>query len=240
MFEWLFERTRPDLSPELAAAVHAWRRLPAPRDAESLAAARFVVVDTETTGLDPERAGLLSIGACEVSESVLHLGRVFESYVRPPAVSRADNVLIHQIGHAAQRSAEPLTESLAAWLSYAGKPVCVGFHAGFDAAILARHVRSALGARLSTAWIDVRILLCGLFPSEADRALDLDGWLSRFRIVIAARHSAVADALATAQLLLIALHHAEHRGVMTVRALRNFHDRTLRSLASRSGESAGL
>lgn len=240
MLDWLLHRNIQGLTDEQAAIVRAWRGRPRYADTAPLDEARFVVADTETSGLDPDRAALLSIGACEIVRRTLRLGTVFEIFLRPENVSQPENVLIHQIGHAAQRSAEPLAESLAAWLAYCEQPVFVGFHARFDAVILARHVWRALRVRMPEDWIDVRILLCGLFPTEEHRALDLDGWLSRFDIAMAARHSAAADAIATAQLFLVALHHARQRGLGTVRALRVLQARTLRSLTAAPGESAGL
>jgi len=60
-----FDRWVPVRSPapaHLADAVRAWQCLPAPDRRVPLASACFVVVDTETTGLDPYSAGLLSIG----------------------------------------------------------------------------------------------------------------------------------------------------------------------------------
>lgn len=240
MFRWPFRRSGLVLPEGIAARVREWERLPAPSEAVPIEAARFVVVDTETTGPDPARAGLLSVGACEVERGSARLGNAFEVRLRPRDVSHVENVLIHHIGQGAQRAAEPAADGLVDWLAFCGRPVFVGFHAGFDALVLGRHVRECLGARLPDAWLDVRILLCGLFPGPTRSTLDLDGWLEAFGITLSARHSAAADALATAQLLLIALQQASRQELRTVRHLRQLHDKTLRTLATRSGETAGL
>ena len=61
--------------------------------------ARWVVLDTETTGLDPERDHLLAIGAVAVDAAGIRIGDSFESVLLTEGVGTAANVVVHGIGH---------------------------------------------------------------------------------------------------------------------------------------------
>jgi len=165
---------------------------------------RWVVVDTETSGLDPDADDVLGIGAVAVDAGGIRPGDSFECVLFHDAPTHRENVVVHGIGHAAQRGGEPRRDALAAFLAYVGEAPCVAFHAEFDRRILARaFVAAELGPAAGMRWLDVAPLASALSP-EATRkgARSLDDWLERYAIDVAGRHSAAGDALATAELLL--------------------------------------
>ncbi len=165
-----------------------------------IAAQRWVVLDVETGGLDVERDPLLAIGAVAVRDGRIDVDDSFESLVRPPAPSHRANVLIHGIGHGAQRDGVEPAAACRAFLDWAGDAPMVAFHAAFDRGVLARAVRGALGARLDARWLDLAALAPALNPDL--RAKALDEWLEHFRLSVDQRHHASADAFATAMLFL--------------------------------------
>lgn len=239
---WLdrWRKPRPAVAPELAETLDRWRRLAPPDRAASLSATRFLVVDTETTGPDPMAAALLSIGACRVASGALSLDSTFEVAVRPPAPSADDNILVHGIGRQRQLEGLAAAEALTAFLDYAGRPVFVGFHARFDATVLQRALRRELGVGFDDDWLDLAIVLPALFPGVLPAHSELDRWLGHFGIVNFARHSALADAWATAELLLLALARAGSRGVPAVRGLYDLQRAELkRHVMAQSGAPTG-
>jgi DNA polymerase-3 subunit epsilon len=181
----------------------------------SLETVRWVVIDCETSGLDPARDRLLSVGAVAVTRGRIALGEHFVGYVGQETPSATENILIHGIGGDAQCAGRPLAEVMAELRAYVGEGVPVGFHAPFDAAILRRH-----GLRLAEDWVDLATLMPSLFPGRAPKMSALDPWLAEFAIEARERHDALADALATAELLLVALKEVKRRGLDTVEALR--------------------
>jgi DNA polymerase-3 subunit epsilon len=90
----------------------------------------------------------------------------------------------------------------------------VAFHAPFDAGILRRH-----GLELRAQWLDVAALAPALFPGRGRKDSTLDHWLGAFGVAPQARHEALGDAFATAQLLLIILNEAQRQRLETVEAL---------------------
>jgi len=105
-----------ELAPALARRAAAWRALPSLNDATTLAQARLVVVDVETTGLDPRRDRLLAIGACAVEGGRLHTGAGYEALLRQAIVGARENILIHGIGPQEQATGAAPEEALMGFL----------------------------------------------------------------------------------------------------------------------------
>jgi DNA polymerase-3 subunit epsilon len=72
---------------------------------------------------------------------------------------------------------------------------------------------------LPAPWLDLAQLAPALEPARRERGLD--EWLQALAIPVAARHDALQDAFATAQLLLVLLARAERQGAGDLRALRS-------------------
>ncbi|MFO1310494.1 MAG: 3'-5' exonuclease [Burkholderiales bacterium] len=164
---------------------------------------RVVVLDTETSGLDPQRDELLAIGAVAVDATGIRVEDSFETVVRPSGHVSRDSVVVHGIGGESQRSAAAPRDALAAFAAYAGDAPIVAFHASFDRAVLERAFEQAGVTRPSSGWLDAAHLAATLFPEDHKRGTRaLDDWLSRFAIGTLARHTAAGDAAATAELFL--------------------------------------
>lgn len=174
----------------------AWQRLGAERNQNP---ARWVIVDCETTGLDPARDTLLSIGAVAMIDGAIRLSDRFERALRPREVSSRSNVLVHGIGLLAQQQADHPVQVLQDWQDWVGGAPCVAFHAAFDRAFLERALKQALGVTLRSPWLDLAELGPALEPHSRARALD--EWLEQHQIRVSPRHHASADALASAMLL---------------------------------------
>jgi DNA polymerase-3 subunit epsilon len=198
-------RRGPDLAPELARRLAAWQGLVPADLASDFAEARYVVVDVESTGLDLNKDRLIAIGAVGVRGGRIDLADSFEVILRQEQVSAKDNILIHGIGGEAQREGLAPAEALLAFLDYLGKSPLVAFHVTFDETMIRRACKDHLGFEFKHPWADLAYLMPGLLPEYARKYRALDHWSNHFEIANFARHSALADALATAQLLLAAL-----------------------------------
>jgi len=206
-------RLAPKLSAELDQAVKAYRKLPAPDLRKPLHAQRYVVVDVETSGLNPYRDRLISIGALAISDGLIRLDDSFEVVLRQQVPSEDRNILIHGIGGTTQISGKNPADGLIAFLNFAGKTPLIAFHADFDRVVISRALRQALGIDLANEWLDVAMLAPALFTEHAPSAHTLDEWMQVFGIENYARHDAVADSFATAQLFQIVLSQATRQGM---------------------------
>ena len=168
--------------------------------------ARWVVLDVETSGLDPQRDQLLAIAAIAIhvdwhgQRLSITPGDSFEVVLRQASVlSVKDNILLHGIGLQRQREGVPPAEGLRAFAAFIGPSPLLAFHAPFDQAMIGRHARAHLGADLANPWVDIE-QLCAV-THEKVRARALDEWLAHFGIVCTQRHQAAADTLAECELL---------------------------------------
>jgi len=190
------------------------------REAIALRAAHWVVVDCETSGLDPASDRLLSIGAVRVRGVRIELGEAFNAVLRQESASEPANILIHGIGGDAQRGGRPAVEALREFSLFLGEGEPVAFHAPFDAAVLRRAMAQVPGLTAPRDWLDLARLAPALHPGPDHAQRALDDWLAEFGIACPARHDALADAYATAQLMLVLLAEAERQGAGTVERLR--------------------
>jgi DNA polymerase-3 subunit epsilon len=195
-----------------------WRRRRAARGALATRQ-RWVVVDCETSGLDVKTDRLLSIGAVAVSEARLVLEDSFVAVLRQPRASGTANILIHGISGTAQQHGVPAADALRDFAAYAARDPLVGFHVAFDRAMLTRVAGEHGLAFAGRIWLDLAELLPVLFDTLGKRCKGLDDWLGAFSIRHPARHDALGDAYATAQLFQVALAEAQRHGLRSVRDL---------------------
>ena len=174
--------------------------------------ARWIVLDVESSGLDPQRDRLLAIAAIGVHFDAgaphIHLGDSFEVVLRQsdaPDPPDKVNILLHRIGVGAQRAGVEPARAPAAFEAWAGSAPRVAFHAAFDRTLIERArarpaAAAALGQHPHPVWLDLEPLAAVLYPEVRARALD--DWLAHFRIDCAVHHQAAADTVATAELML--------------------------------------
>jgi DNA polymerase-3 subunit epsilon len=216
---WPFARALPPLDAESSARRDRLATR-APDLKRPLAATRWCVVDVETGGLDAMRDPLLAIGAVEVIEGAIVMASAFEIGLAQTQATEASNILVHGISGSEQRNGAAAHDALLAWLEFAQDAPRVAFHAAFDQTVLQREVRQRLGLRPAAPWFDAAVLAPLLFPHAAARCRELDDWLAHFGISVYARHGALADAYATAELWLVLLAAAEREGMVNAYQLQ--------------------
>jgi len=199
------------LAPELEDRMQALAELTPPPTRNSHRKSRYVTVDVETTGLDMQRDRVLSIGAVSVNRGRIELAQCFEVVLKQPESSSHDNILVHRIGGQRQLGGEEQPEALIRFLEYVGHAPLVAYRSEFDQTMLDRTMKGVLGNQTPSAWIDLAKLLPALYPGNNNRTMD--EWLKFMGIQMLARHDALADALATAQMLQICLDKANGVGM---------------------------
>lgn len=181
---------------------------------------RIVVVDVETSGLSLSRDHLLAIGAVGIHGGRIAMADCFEVLLRQEVASEKPNILVHGIGGTAQRTGLPPAEALLDFLEYLDGAPLLAFHALFDETMLRKACRKFLGFELRHAWADLANLLPELYPQHAKKCHALDDWLNCFSLHNDARHNALADAMATAQLGLMTLRSAHAKGNSDFKSLQ--------------------
>ena len=190
-----------------------WQRLTAPFAGPVDAHERWVVIDTETTGLDPANDALIAIGGVAVGPRGVRIGDSFEAVVRRDGAVDARNVVVHGLGREAQLAGVPAAQVLRGFIEWVGEAHLVGYHAAFDREVIERAARGAGLAFPRRPWLDCAPLAAAIAP--ADRAgtdASLDACLAQHGLVCGTRHNAAGDALTTAELLVKLRRVAEAQG----------------------------
>jgi ATP-dependent DNA helicase DinG len=157
----------------------------------------FVVVDTETTGLDPARDRIIDIGAVRL-DARLHETDRFSSLVRadvpvPLAITRMTG-----IGDADLATAPGFAEAYQEFSRFAAGALLVGHNAVFDRTHLEAGARRAGLASLPNDWFDTLDAALLLFPEYDRHALPV---LAAELGFARTSHRALPDAESTADLL---------------------------------------
>ena len=184
---------------------------------------RFVVLDSETTGLDPRRDRLITIGAVAVEDGEIRLEDSFEVMLKLD-YNRA-SVTVHGITRDEASEGMNEREALERFLDYLRDGVIVGHHIGHDIQALnvgyERHFSMQLKNRaLDTMDLALHLNDAGAF---ADRPMaqgfTLDALCEMFGILPHDRHTAGGDAFLTAQVFLRLLRAARKVGRTSVGAI---------------------
>jgi len=180
---------------------------------------RFVVLDTETTGLDVKQDKLLSIGAVAVKNRKIHIADRFEFYVRQQYEGGKDGIKVHGILPKHNLSAQSAKNILIELLSYLQNSVLVGHHIGFDFAVLNRAFHQHLNGQLLNPTLDTAHLAQRIQSpfyqtiTNNNEQLSLDELCHQYKVPIYNRHTAGGDALITALLFVKLLGKLEKKGV---------------------------
>lgn len=219
IFQFLFGK-KPALDEDTARIVSGWKNAPAHDDNKRADESRFVVVDVESSGLNPFNAELIAIGAVGVTGGKIDYADTFEIILKQEKASGVDNIIVHGITGTAQREGDDPAHALTAFLSYMGKSPLIAFHATFDETMLKRAMKKFIALKFRHRWIDLAYVLPALWPEHAKKLKGLDDWMGLFGVGAYSRHNALADALATAHLSLVMLEKANQSGLFTFSALR--------------------
>lgn len=196
-YEALFEKSIPRLRP--------------------ISQLNFVVLDTETTGLQPKSDYILSFGAVKVRGYKISVNSAMEIYLNAPLQNR-ESIKVHELMHSPK--AFTLQDFAKDVLAFIGTDILVGHHVGFDIAMLEKALKPFGLKKLLNPLIDTKDLAVRLEmgPNYDTRygkpgEFSLDELCARYHISLDDRHTAAGDAFLTSQLLLKLLKIAEQKGI---------------------------
>src|SRR4051812_26097041 len=143
----------------LACFTNTW-----PDDAP-LSTVRFVALDTETTGLDPRRDKIITIGAVAVQDGEILLEDSFEAMLK--VAYNNSSVTVHGITRDEAADGMDEREALELFLPYLRDGVIVGHHIGHDIEALGCACERHFGFRLRNRSLDTMDLTLHLEDAGA-------------------------------------------------------------------------
>lgn len=177
----------------------------------------FVVLDTETTGLNPSIDHILSFGALKIHDQKILVSSAVEWYLKTSKFGK-EAIPIHEL---LRNDKEVSVEEFATQLlNYLDNHVLVGHSIGFDMEMLKKALKPFGLIDFPNPTIDIRDLAIrldhGLLIDHSLINLQeytLDSLCARFKIKAEDRHTAGGDAFLTANLFLKLLKLAAKKGI---------------------------
>lgn len=161
---------------------------------------RFVIFDTETTGLDFKKDKILSMGAVAVLNSSILVADSFECFVHQTTFDRK-TVEIHGIR---KEGIHKISEEKAIqeFLDFIKNAVLVGHHIDFDVQMMNIALKNLGLPTLKNTTLDTGNLHKKTMIDATDTHFCLDELLKIYNIAPHDRHNSLGDAFLTAQLFL--------------------------------------
>lgn len=185
---------------------------------------RFVSLDTETTGLNPRKDRIISLGAVAVQEGEIVIEDGFDAVI--PVAFNSSAVIYHGITREESLKSKPEHETLEELFRYIGDSPVVGHHIGHDAACL-----YFASQRVGVTWnapvfLDTDLLTRHLATNNAElnsqlNRYSLEELCTLFGITMHDRHTAPGDAFLTAQVFLRLLRYCKRLGIQQLNALQD-------------------
>ncbi|MFV0680555.1 exonuclease domain-containing protein [Ottowia sp.] len=183
-------------------------------DDEPLTALTYTVFDTETTGLNPSQGDqLIQIGATRIVNGRLLRSESFEQLIDPGRTLSTANIAIHGISNEALQGQPPVAEVLPVFHAFAQGTVLVAHNAAFDMKFLQLQEK-ATGLVFDQPVLDTLLLAVAAQPQQDSHRLE--ALTERFGITVTGRHTALADATATAEVLLHLIPLLQAQGIRTL------------------------
>jgi DNA polymerase-3 subunit epsilon len=193
-------------------------------DDRPLAELAYTVFDTETTGLEPAKGDeIIQIGATRVMRGKLLRQESFEQLVDPQRDIPAVGIPIHGIEPAMVVGQPTIAQVLPAFHAFARDTVLVAHNAAFDMRFL-QLKEAATGLRFDQPVLDTLLLSAVIHPNQESHRLEAIA--ERLGLTIIGRHTALGDAMVTAEVFLKLVPLLAAQGIHTLGQAREAAQKT--------------
>jgi CBS domain-containing protein len=183
------------------------------QDAAALIALNAVVLDTETTGLDVQKARIIQLGAVKLNKGKISAD-LLDFCIHPCVPIPAETTAIHGISDSDVADCRPFKHHAKNITDFIGSHIVIGHAIGFDLAILAKEYK-----RSGLEWCEPRALCTRMLaeianPDLPDYSMEkVAAWLG---LNLENRHTALGDALATCDIFLALLPLLRKKSIRTL------------------------
>lgn len=174
----------------------------------------YTVFDTETTGLNPSQGDeIIQIGAARVVNNKLLRQECFEQLVDPRRTIPAASIPIHGIQPEMVLGQPTIDQVLPAFHAFAQDTVLVAHNAAFDMRFLQLKEKQS-GVVFDHPVLDTLLLSALVHPNQDSHRLEAIA--ERFNVTIIGRHTAMGDAMVTAEVFLKLIPLLAEKGIHTL------------------------
>jgi DNA polymerase-3 subunit epsilon len=194
-------------------------------DNRDLTEMTYTVFDTETTGLDPNGGDeIISMGAVRIVNGRLLPDENFDQLVNPKRDVPWESVKYHGIRPEMLEDKPDIGQVLPHFFQFVQGTILIGHNVAFDMRML--QIKEAqTGIRFINPILDTMLLSAVVHPAHKEHGLNAIA--ERLGITIKDRHTALGDAIATAEVFLKLVSLLEGIGITTLIQARQASEKTL-------------
>ena len=193
-------------------------------DDQLLSDLTYTVFDTETTGLNPSNGDtILQIGATRIVNGRLLRQESYEQLVDPGRTIPPEGIPIHGIRQDMVDGQPRIGAVLPVFHAFAQDTVLVAHNAAFDMKFLQMQ-EEATGVVFRQPVLDTLLLSAVVHPNQESHAIEAIA--ERLNIAVTGRHTALGDALVTAEIWLRLVPMLAEQGVLTLGQAREAAQKT--------------
>ncbi|QKF81197.1 3'-5' exonuclease [Halarcobacter ebronensis] len=165
----------------------------------------YVCLDCETTGLNPKKDEILSIGAVIIKKNKILMRDTLNIFVKPSKGINSASIKIHQIRPVDLENASEPKEAIFKLLEFIGNRPIIGYYIKFDIAIISKYTKEYIGISLPNHQIEVSSMYFKTIKRRSEYEfvdLKFDTIMKELDIPELGKHDALNDALMTSMIFL--------------------------------------
>jgi DNA polymerase-3 subunit epsilon len=194
-----------------------------PKPGSHCHALNYLVLDFETTGLDPAKDEILSAGYVEIEGLEIKLNSATHQLVKPEQNISEASIIIHNITHDQAEQGQSLQAVLDELLERMSGKILIAHHASVEMGFLKQACQKVYRSDWLTPVIDTQWMAMNYRQKRnihySPGSMRLAALREYYHLPRYKAHNALSDALATAELFLALLTERESGGRLPLRSV---------------------
>ena len=165
----------------------------------------FVSFDCETTGLNPKKDEILSIGAVKIIQNKIELSESFERFLSPVNDISKESIKIHHIRPCDIKNSIDSKVAIEEFLHFIGNRTLIGYYIKFDIALINRYAKEIIGTTIPNKSIELSNMYYKRYKKKSSHEfvdLKFDTIMDELDLPKLGQHDAVNDAVMSAMMYL--------------------------------------
>ena len=165
----------------------------------------YIVLDTETTGLNPKKDEILSIAAVKIINNKIITSKSFKIFIKPSNKISSKSISIHHILPDDLSNSVSINEALEELFSFIKNLPIIGYYISFDINILNTYIEKYIGTTLNNKQIELSDMYYKRYKKySAHEFVDLkfDTIMKELDIPNLEKHDALNDSIMSAMIYL--------------------------------------
>ncbi|RBQ29539.1 3'-5' exonuclease [Aliarcobacter vitoriensis] len=165
----------------------------------------FISLDCETTGLNPKKDEILSIGAVLIKENKVLMRKTFNIFLKPSKNINPESIKVHLLREIDLQNAIEPDDAIYKLLEFIGSRPIVGYYIEFDMSIISKYTKQLIGIKLPNEAIEVSGMYYDIRKSTENYGfidLKFDTIMKFLDIPVLGKHDALNDAIMTSMIFL--------------------------------------